>query len=322
MKENLNRSSPVPMMQDSRIYIAGHTGLLGSAILRHLERGGYHRLLLRSRSELNLFNQGQTFDFLQTEKPEFVFLCAAKVGGIQYNATHPADFLQENLSIQNHVIEGSRKAGVKRLLFVGSSCIYPKTSRIPITEDQLLEGPPEPTNEAYAIAKIAGIKMCQYYRRQLACDFISAVPTNLFGINDRYDPETSHVLPALIRKVHEVRNDSQPEIEIWGTGQPRREFMLSDDCADALVFLMKHYSRPEPINVGTGEDKSILELVDAVASVIGVKVQVRCDPTKPDGIYRKMLDVSKLREIGWTSGYSLEEGISIAYKDFLKRLDQ
>ena len=319
MDRNQNHGSPAPLRQESSIYIAGHGGLLGSAIRRRLEREGYNRLLLRSRSELDLLNQKQTFQFLEAEKPEIVFLSAARVGGIQSNLTSPADFLYENLSIQNHVIEGSRRAGVKRLLFVGSSCIYPKVSKIPIGEDQLLEGPPEPTNEAYAIAKIAGIRMCQFYRRQYGCDFISAIPTNLFGINDHYDLETSHVLPALIRKIHEVRNDAHPEIHIWGTGAPRREFMLSDDCADALIFLMKNYSGEGPINVGTGKDKSILELVEAVSEAIGVQVRVRCDPSKPDGILRKVLDVTRLQQMGWTSQYPLEQGISIAYRDFLQR---
>ena len=322
MDRNHSRFNPAPLTHDSSIYIAGHGGLLGSAIRRRLERDGYHRLLLRTRSELNLLNQKETFQFLESEKPGFVFLAAAKVGGIQHNMTSPADFLYDNLSIQNHVIEGSRRAGVKRLLFVGSSCIYPKVSKIPISEDQLLEGPLEPTNEAYAIAKIAGIRMCQFYRRQYGCDFISAIPTNLFGINDRYDLETSHVLPALIRKIHQVKNDPQPEIHIWGTGTPRREFMLSDDCADALVFMMKNYSDESPINVGTGEDKTILELVEAVSKVIGVEVRVSCDTSKPDGIFRKLLNVTRLKQLGWTSQYSLEQGISIAYGDFLQRFQK
>lgn len=307
------------MNKAARIFVAGHRGLLGSAVKRRLEREGYSNLLLRSSKELDLTNQASTYEFFSKERPDFVFLCAAKVGGIKANIDAPADFLFRNLEIQNNVIEGSRLSGVKKLLFVGSSCIYPKETTQPIQESQLLTGPLEPTNEGYALAKIAGIRMCQFYRRQYGCDFISAIPTNLYGIDDSYDPSSAHLIPALIRKVHIAIKEERNEIEVWGSGRPRREFMLSDDCADALVYLMENYSGDDPINVGTGEDATVLELAEMVAESIGKKVEVRLDASKPDGMMRKLLDVSKLRSQGWVPRHSLRQGIEIAYRDFLKR---
>ncbi len=307
------------MEKESKIFLAGHRGLLGSAVERRLRNEGFENLLVRTSAELDLTNQQATYDFLATEKPEHVFLCAAKVGGIKANMDAPADFLYRNLEIQNNVIEGSRRAGVKKLLFVGSSCIYPKEGRQPITEDQLLQGPLEPTNEGYALAKIAGIRMCQFYRRQYGCDFISAIPTNLFGIADNYDPNSAHLVPALIRKVHLAKKEGRRDIEIWGSGKPRREFMLSDDCASALVHLMKVYSTEMPVNVGTGEDATILELAEAVANALDWRVEFRMDPSKPDGMMRKQLDVSTLKSLGWAPEHSLKQGIAIAYKDFLER---
>lgn len=307
------------MKREDKIFIAGHRGLLGSALKRRLEAEGFSNLLLKSSAELDLTCQADTYEFLMREKPDFVFLCAAKVGGIKANIEAPAEFLFLNLQIQSNVIEGARRAAVKRLLFVGSSCIYPKEGPQPITEDRLLSGPLEPTNESYALAKISGIRMCQSYRRQYGCDFISAVPTNLFGISDNYDLDSAHLLPALIRKVHEAKKSGSVEIEIWGSGRPRREFMLSDDCADALVHLMRYYNDETPVNVGTGEDATILEIAEAVSRVLDAKVTYRLDPGKPDGMMRKLLDVSKLRAMGWAPRHSLEQGIALAYKDFLRR---
>lgn len=307
------------MDKSAKIYVAGHRGLLGSAVVRSLGAEGFSNLLLRSSAELDLTSQAETYAFLAKERPAFVFLCAAKVGGIKANMEAPAEFLFRNLEIQNNVIEGSRRAGVKKLLFVGSSCIYPKEAPQPITEDQLLQGPLEPTNEGYALAKIAGIRMCQFYRRQHGCDFISAIPTNLYGIADNYDANSAHLVPALIRKVHAAKKEGMKEIEVWGSGRPRREFMLSDDCASALVHMMKHYSAEQPVNVGTGEDATILELAEAVSSALGWKVGFKLDTSKPDGMMRKMLDVSQLKGMGWAPKHSLEAGIAIAYEDFLKR---
>lgn len=307
------------MRQNSKIYVAGHRGLLGSAVKRRLEREGYTNLLLRTSAELDLVDQAKTYEFLERERPEFVFLCAAKVGGIKANMEAQADFMFRNLQIQNNVIEGARRAGVKKLLFVGSSCIYPKDTPVPIQEKQLLTGALEPTNEGYAIAKLAGIRMCQFYRQQYGCDFISAIPTNLYGIADNYDLNTAHLVPALIHKVHNLRGQSNPVLEVWGSGKPRREFMLSDDCADALVFMMKNYSGAEPINVGTGEDATVLELAEAVLRALGVKATIKLDPTKPDGMMRKVLNVDKLRGMGWAPSHSFEQGIEIAYEEFRQR---
>ncbi|MBI3543884.1 MAG: GDP-L-fucose synthase, partial [Deltaproteobacteria bacterium] len=250
--------------------------------------------------------------------PEYVFDCAAKVGGIKANMDAPAEFLYLNLQIQNNVFEAARLSGVKKLLFVGSSCIYPKQAECPIREESLLTGPFEPTNEGYAIAKVAGVRMCQYYRKQYGSNYIAAIPTNLYGPGDHYDLNKSHLLPALIRKTHEAKLAGRDSIEVWGSGKPRREFMTSDDCADALVFLMRKYEGAEPINVGTGVDHTILELAETVARVLGARVSFKLDATKPDGMMRKVVDVSRLTELGWKSRIALEDGIRTAYEDFLK----
>jgi len=307
------------LRKDSKIYVAGHRGLLGSAVVRRLKMEGYGNLLLRTSGELDLMSQRETFEFLKQERPDFVFVCAAKVGGIKANMDAPAEFLYRNLAIQNNVIEGSRLAGVTKLLFVGSSCIYPKEAECPIQEDALLTGRTDPTNEGYALAKISGIRMCQFYRRQYGCDYISAIPTNLFGINDHYDLEKSHLLPALIMKIHRAKMEGSKKLVLWGSGRPRREFMLSDDCADALVFLMKHYSGDEPINVGVGEDRSIVELAQSVARTLETEVEISFDSSKPDGTMRKLVDTSRLQELGWNSITPLDDAIRIAYRDFLAR---
>jgi GDP-L-fucose synthase len=307
------------MEKNAKIYIAGHRGLVGSAIVRQLEKQGFKNLLLRTKAELNLLDQAATFAFLQKEKPEYVFLAAAKVGGIVANMNNLSSFLYENLQIQNNVIEGSRQAKVKKLLFLGSSCIFPKQAENPITENQILTGPLEPTNEGYAIAKIAGIRMCQYYKKEYGCDFISAIPNNLYGINDNYSPEGSHLIPALIRKVHEAKVNQQKSIELWGSGKPRREFMLSDDCAEALVFLMESYSENEPINIGIGEDLSVLEIAQTIAKALGVELEFRLNTSRPDGMARKLLNVDRIRKLGWRHRTSLAEGLLIAYEDFKKK---
>ncbi|MFC1705404.1 GDP-L-fucose synthase family protein [Planctomycetota bacterium] len=308
------------MDSNAKIYVAGHTGLLGSAVVRKLRNVGYGRLLLRTHEELDLRRFEPTVGFFEATKPDYVFMCAAKVGGIKANADAPADFLLENLQLQNNVIEASRRARVKKLLFVGSSCAYPKGATCPIAESALLTGPFEPTNEGYALAKVAGSRLCQAYRHQHGCNFITAIPTNLFGINDRYDHDRAHVLPALIAKLHRAKAESLSSITIWGSGVPRREFMLSDDCADALVFLMDDYDGADPVNVGTGEDLSIVELAEAVARVVGVTVTMEFDSSKPDGVMRKVLDVSRLRALGWSSRVKLEDGIRIAYADYTGRV--
>lgn len=314
---------PVAEMKlDSKIYVAGHRGLLGSAVHRRLQKEGFRNILVRTSQELDLTDQARTFAFLEKERPEFLFMCAAKVGGIKANMEALGEFMYRNLAIQNNVIEGARLAGVKRLLFVGSSCIYPKVTAMPIQEHQLLSGPLEPTNEGYAIAKIAGVRMCQFYKKQYGSSFIAAIPPNLYGIGDTYDLNSAHVLPALIHKLHLAKKKKEATIEIWGSGKPRREFMLSDDCADALVHLMRHYDGDEPVNVGTGHDDSIVELAEMAAKVIGVKVQFRFDPSKPDGMMRKVMDVSKLKNMGWQPKYPMEEGLAVAYADFLKRYEK
>ena len=266
--------------------------------------------------ELNLTNQRATEEFFETEKPEFVFLAAAKVGGIEANNTYPADFAYINLAIETNVIKAAHDHKVKKLLFLGSSCIYPKNCPQPIKEEYLLTGPLEPTNEAYAIAKIAGLKMCQFFKKQYGDDFISAMPTNLYGPNDNYDLQTSHVLPALIRKIHEAKVNNAPYVELWGTGTPRREFLYVDDLADAVVFLIKTYEGEEHINIGTGEDVTILELAEIIKEIVGYSGKIKFDATKPDGTMRKLLDVSKLAELGWKSGVSLKEGIELSYLAF------
>jgi len=307
------------MLPDSKIYVAGHNGLAGSAIWRELVRLGHHNLVGRRQSELDLADAPAVDRFFAAECPEFVFLAAAKVGGIKANSDQPGDFLYRNLVIQNNVIDAARRHGTRKLLFLGSSCIYPKLALQPLKEEYLLTGPLEPTNEWYAVAKIAGIKLCQAYRRQHGCDFISAMPTNLYGPGDNYDPQASHVLPALIRRFHEAKTLETPVVTCWGTGSPLREFLHSDDLGRALVYLMQHYSEEQFINVGSETELTIRELAEMVARVIGYRGEIRWDSTKPDGTPRKIMDSSRLRALGWAPCIALEEGITAVYADFLRR---
>ncbi len=306
------------MDSNAVIYVAGHRGMVGSAIWRELERQGFHRLLGRGRAELDLLDAEAVARFFEKEKPEYVFVAAARVGGILVNNKYPADFLWENLQIQNHVIHQAWKSRVKKLLFLGSSCIYPKLAPQPLKEEYLLTGPLEPTNEWYAVAKIAGIKLCQALRRQHGCDFISAMPTNLYGPNDNYDPESSHVLPALIRKFHEAKTTGAKAVVCWGTGAPRREFLHADDLAAACVFLMRHYSENNFINIGSGSDLPIRELAELVRRAIGFEGEIAWDTTKPDGTPRKLMDSSRILALGWQPRIDLEAGIRRAYDDFLR----
>lgn len=305
------------MEKTSKIYVAGHRGMVGSAILRRLEKVGFSNLLVKTSAELDLRNQSAVSAFFVEEKPEYVFLAAAKVGGIIANNTYRADFLYENLAIQNNVIHNSYLNGVKKLMFLGSSCIYPKLATQPLKEEYLLTGLLEPTNEPYAIAKIAGIKMCEAYWDQYDCNFISVMPTNLYGYNDNYHPENSHVLPALIRRLHEAKMNGADQVTIWGSGTPKREFLFADDLADACCFLMQNYSDKELINIGTGEDLAIRELALLVKNIVGFKGDLEFDISRPDGTPRKLMDVSKLHSLGWNHKIGLEEGIKLAYEDFL-----
>lgn len=307
------------MEKNAKIYIAGHRGMVGSAILRKLQAEGYQNLLTRTSAELDLRNQQAVADFFATEKPDYVFLAAAKVGGIVANNTYRADFLYENLAIQNNVIHQSYLNGVKKLMFLGSSCIYPKLAPQPLKEDYLLTGLLEETNEPYAIAKIAGIKLCDAYRDQYGCNFISVMPTNLYGYNDNYHPENSHVLPALIRKFHEAKINKSATVSIWGSGSPKREFLFADDLADACYFLMQNYNEPKLINIGTGEDLSIKELALLIKNIVGFEGELVFDASKPDGTPRKLMDVSKLHAQGWKHRINLTEGIALAYQDFLSK---
>jgi GDP-L-fucose synthase len=307
------------MQIDARIFIAGHRGMVGSAIWRELQRLGYKQLIGRSRTEVDLLNPGAVQQFYQREKPEYVVLAAAKVGGILANDRQPAQFLFENLQIQNNVIHGAYEAGVKKLLFLGSSCIYPKLAPQPLQEDSLLSGQLEPTNEWYAVAKIAGIKLCQAYRRQYGSDFISAMPTNLYGPNDNYDLQSSHVLPALIRKFHEARVSQARSVTCWGTGTPLREFLHADDLARACVFLLEHYSQEQFINIGSGSELSIQELAQLVKKVVGFEGEIVWDASKPDGTPRKLMDSSRIFSLGWRPQISLETGIGLAYQAFLRK---
>lgn len=306
------------MEKESKIYVAGHRGMVGSAIVRKLTSLGYTNLLTRTSAELDLRNQQQVADFFEVEKPEYVFLAAAKVGGIVANNTYRADFLYENLAIQNNIIHNSYLNKVKKLMFLGSSCIYPKLAPLPLKESYLLSGYLEPTNEPYAIAKIAGIKMCEAYRAQYGCNFISVMPTNLYGTNDNYDLVNSHVLPAMIRKFHEAKEKSAPEMTLWGTGSPMREFLHADDLAEACLFLMENYNESELVNIGTGEDVTIKNLAALVKQIVGFKGEIIWDTSKPDGTPRKLMDVSKLHGLGWHHKIALEDGIKLAYQDFLK----
>ncbi|OQP63404.1 GDP-fucose synthetase [Niastella vici] len=304
------------MHSSNKIYVAGHRGMVGSAIIRKLSAAGYGNLVTRSSTELDLRNQDAVADFFETEQPEYIFLAAAKVGGIVANNTWRADFLYDNLMIESNIIHQAHKAGVKKLLFLGSSCIYPKLAPQPLKEEYLLSGLLEPTNEPYAIAKIAGIKLCEAYRDQYGCNFISVMPTNLYGFNDNYDLESSHVLPALLRKFHEAKEHSAPQVVIWGTGSPLREFMHADDLADACLFLMNNYNGRSPVNVGVGEDISIIQLAELIKDLVGFKGRIVLDATKPDGTPRKILDVSKLHALGWRHKISLKEGLRQIYEDF------
>jgi GDP-L-fucose synthase len=304
------------MQKNSRIYIPGHTGLVGSALKRNLEGQGYENLICKTKEELDLMDEKTVEEFFGEEKPEYVFLAAAKVGGIKANNDYPADFIYQNLKIQNNIIHNAYKSGVKKLLFLGSSCIYPRECPQPIKEEYLLTGPLEQTNEPYAIAKIAGIKMCQAYNRQYGTKFISVMPTNLYGPNDNFDPETSHVLPALIRRFHEAKENNQKQVVIWGTGKPKREFLYVDDLADACIFLMNNYQNSEIVNIGTGEDLSIKELAEKIKKITGFQGGITHDTTKPDGTPRKLLDVSKLHNLGWQHKTDLEEGIKKTYNWF------
>lgn len=305
--------------RDARIYVAGHRGLVGSAIWRELERRGFTRLIGRTRAELDLLDGAAVRKFYAQEKPEYVLDAAAKVGGILANDRHPAEFLFQNLQIQNNLIHGAYEAGVRKLLFLGSSCIYPRVAPQPLKEEYLLTGPLEPTNQWYAIAKIAGIRMCQAYRRQYGCDFISAMPTNMYGPNDSYDLENSHVVPAFIRKFHEAKVAKAPTVTCWGTGAPCREFLYADDLARACVFLLEHYSEEQFINVGSGSEVSVRELAETVKQAVGYTGGIVWDASKPDGTPRKLMDSSRLFALGWRPQVDVQAGIRLAYEDFRKR---
>jgi GDP-L-fucose synthase len=308
------------MNLNSKIYVAGHNGMVGSAIIRALRERGYQNLIYKNSKELNLMRQQDVEVFFEKEKPEYVFLAAAKVGGINANNIYPAEFIYNNIMIESNVIHSAYKYKVKKLLFLGSSCIYPKFAEQPIKEEYLLTGPLEPTNEAYAIAKITGIELCKFYRRQYGVDFISAMPTNLYGINDNFDLNTSHVLPALIRKIHEAKISNKKEVIMWGTGKPKREFLYVDDLADACLFLMEHYSDELHVNVGTGEDIEIKELTYLIKDIIGFEGEIVSDLSKPDGTPKKLLDVFKLNNLGWKHKVSLKEGIKVVFEWYLKSI--
>jgi GDP-L-fucose synthase len=308
------------LKKEAKIYVAGHRGMVGSAIVRQLQAHGYQHIIVRTSQELDLRNQEAVSAFFQQEKPDYVFLAAAKVGGIIANNTYRADFLYENLAIQNNVIHAAYLNQVTKLMFLGSSCIYPKMAPQPLKESYLLTGVLEPTNEPYAIAKIAGIKMCEAYRAQYGCDFISVMPTNLYGPNDNYDLQNSHVLPAMIRKFHEAKERGDATLELWGTGSPMREFLYADDLAEACLFLMENYSDAELVNIGTGVDVTIKELAETVQQIVGFEGEIRWDVSKPDGTPRKLMDVSKLHQLGWKHHIELADGIHLAYQDFLQNL--
>ncbi|MFD2244926.1 GDP-L-fucose synthase [Pontibacter ruber] len=307
------------METTSSVYIAGHRGMVGSAILRNLQSSGFTNIITKTSSELDLRNQQAVFDFFEEQKLEYVFLAAAKVGGILANNTYRAEFIYDNLMMEANVIHAAYQAGVKKLLFLGSSCIYPKLAAQPLKEEYLLTGLLEPTNEPYAIAKIAGIKLCEAYRDQYGCDFISVMPTNLYGYNDNYDLNNSHVLPALIRKFHEAKDNGYSTVNVWGTGSPRREFLFADDLAEACVYLMHNYSGRELVNIGTGEDITIKELALLIKEVVGFEGELVFDASKPDGTPRKLMDVTKLHSLGFKHNIELREGITLAYQDFKEK---
>lgn len=304
------------MELNAKIYIAGHRGLVGSAIVRALQNKGYKNLVLRTRAELDLRNKEEVDQLFAMEQIEYVFLAAAKVGGIVANNEYPADFIRDNLQIQSHVIDAAYQAKVNKLLFLGSTCIYPKHAPQPLKEEYLMTGDLEPTNRAYAVAKIAGITMCQSYNKQFGTSFISAMPTNMYGPNDNFDLQTSHVLPALIRKFHEAKVNNESFVEVWGTGTPKREFLHSDDLADACLFLMNHYEQDEIINIGVGDDISIKELAELVQRIVGFEGEIVFNTSAPDGTPRKLVDVTKINELGWTARISLEDGIRSVYSSF------
>jgi len=306
------------MQKNDKIYVAGHRGMVGSAITRKLKKEGFTSLIQKTSKELDLRNQAAVHAFFEQERPDHVFLAAAKVGGILANNTYRAEFLYDNLMIQNNIIDAAYRSGVQKLMFLGSSCIYPKLAPQPLKEDALLTGELEPTNEPYAIAKIAGIKMADAYRSQYGCNFISVMPTNLYGPNDNYDLNNSHVLPALIRKFHEAKKKGEPSVTLWGTGKPRREFLHADDLADACFFLMQQYNEPGFVNIGTGEDLEIGELALLIKKTVGYEGEIKHDLSKPDGTPRKLMDVTKLHKLGWKASISLEEGIRKVYEDFKK----
>jgi GDP-L-fucose synthase len=309
------------MNKSDRIFVAGHRGLVGSAVARRLTATGFVNLILADRTRVDLSDRVSVDRFFAAERPDHVILAAAKVGGIHANNSYPAEFIYENLVLQTNVIDSAYRHGIKKLLFLGSSCIYPKMAPQPMPESCLLTGPLEPTNEWYAIAKIAGIKLCQAYRRQYGFDAIAAMPTNLYGSGDNFDLNTSHVLPALIRKFHEANIQGASSVVVWGTGSPRREFLFVDDLAEALVFLMNNYSEEGPINVGVGEDVTIHELAELIGRIVGFKGEIRFDPTKPDGTPRKLLDVSRLHALGWKACTALEDGIRLTYEWYLSTMN-
>jgi GDP-L-fucose synthase len=308
------------MKTNDKIYIAGHNGMVGSAIHRKLKEQGYNNIITRKSSELDLRNQQSVAEFFEQEKPDHVFLAAAKVGGILANNTYRAEFIYDNIMIESNIIHQAYQNDVTKLLFLGSSCIYPKHAPQPMNEDHLLSGYLEPTNEPYAIAKIAGIKLCENYMDQYGCNFISAMPTNLYGPNDNYDLQNSHVLPALIRKFHEAKEAGKPEVEIWGTGKPMREFLHVDDMAEACLFLMQHYDGKQFVNIGTGKDITIRELAETIMETVGYQGNLTFNTDKPDGTPRKLMDVSKIHNLGWQHKIDLKEGIEKTYQDFLKNV--
>jgi GDP-L-fucose synthase len=301
------------MKKDCKIYIAGHTGLVGSALVRRLRAQGYTNLVYRTHAELDLERQGEAEAFFKMEHPDVVFLAAARVGGIHANNAYPAEFIYQNLLVQNNVIHSAWKAGVKELLFLGSSCIYPNDKSVAIKESDFMNGPLEPTNDAYAVAKIAGIKMCQAFRKEYGLRYLSVMPTNLYGPNDNYHPQNSHVLPALLRRFHEAKEQNAPFVTLWGTGRPRREFLYSDDMADAAITVLNHYEGNDIVNIGCGEDLTISELASKVARTVGYAGRIELDPSKPDGTFRKLLDVSRVKSLGWSPRVTLDEGLRLTY---------
>ncbi len=308
------------LQKEDKIFVAGHRGLVGSALVRQLRSKGYENLILKTRAEVDLMNQSAVEEFFKSEKPDVVILAAAKVGGIHANNTYPAEFIYENMQIQNNVIHMSHVYGVKKLLFLGSTCIYPKLAVQPIQEESLLTGPLEETNEAYAVAKIAGLEMCKFYKKQYGDDFISCMPTNLYGPNDNYDLNNSHVLPAMLRKFHEAKTNKKEFVELWGTGSPLREFLYVDDMADACIFLLQEYSGLEHVNIGTGVEISIKALAETIQKVVGFEGEIHWNTEMPDGTPRKLTSVNRLYNLGFTHRISLDEGIQLAYEAFLKEM--